>query len=82
MIIQSKYTLDDEVYIIYKEDEEPFIRILKDKIKEIALSHNGILYYTEDFFDEVKEEEIVPVNRPDLLADRVKELSEVKHESE
>lgn len=75
MNINLKYKFGDEVYVVYKEDD--MVRIFKDKVVEFAMSSvHGLHYYVDSLCEEFKEEELVPIDRKDLLAERIDKLLE------
>ena len=73
MNINLKYKLGDEVYVVYKEDDR--VQIFKDKIVELAMSTDyGLQYYGNNSCEGFKEEELVPIDRKDLLVERIDKL--------
>lgn len=75
MTIDLKYKFNDEVYVVFKEDDG-IVRVFKDKVKEISMSEeHGLIYYI-DRFEDFKEEELISVDRPDLLVERIDMLLE------
>lgn len=75
MNLELKYKFNDEVYVVFKEDDG-MVRVFKDKVKEISMSEEYGLNYYVDRYDEFKEEELIPVDRPDLLVERIDMLLE------
>ncbi len=76
MKIETKYSIGEKVYIVFKEDTDSFVKIFKDNIQEIVVQKNKILYYAESFCEEFEEDEIVPYSRKDLLVTKINELLE------
>lgn len=75
MTIDLKYKFNDEVYVVFKEDDG-MVRVFKDRIKEFSMSEEHGLTYYVDRFEDFKEEELIPVDRPDLLVERIDMLLE------
>lgn len=76
MKLDLKFGIGDIVYIVYKEKKE--VKVLKDEITEFAISKQyGLVYYTEKFGDEIKEEDMIRADEPNievLLKAKIDEL--------
>lgn len=78
MKLDLKFGIGDIVYIVYKEPKSFEVKVFKDEITEFAISKkNGLVYYTEKFGDEIKEEDMILANEPSievLLKAKIDEL--------
>ena len=74
MNINTKFKLGQEVYIIFKEDNEPYVKIMEDIVKEIVISDTGVAYYCDKLCEEFFDYEMV--NKKDItgLIPKIKEL--------
>ena len=79
--LEIKYELGEKVYAVYKE-YDGIIRVIKSEIEEIGMSKkHGLYYYIQDIVaEEFKEEELIPINRKDLLVERIDKLMEKNDE--
>ena len=76
MKLDIKYKLGEEVYAVSKEDDG-LVSVLKSEIEEFSMSKiHGLHYYIKDIVAEFKEEELIPVERKDLLVERIDKLLE------
>ena len=78
MKLDLKFGIGDVVYIIYKEPKDFEVKVFKDEIVEFAMSKEyGLVYYTEKYGDEIKEENMILANEPNievLLKAKIDEL--------
>lgn len=78
MKLDLKFGIGDIVYIVYKEPRSFAVNVFKDEIVEFAMSKEyGLVYYTEKFGDEIKEENLILSNEPNievLLKAKIDEL--------
>lgn len=78
MKLDLKFGIGDVVYIIYKEPKDFEVKVFKDEIVEFAMSKEyGLVYYTEKFGDERKEENLILASEPNievLLKSKIDEL--------
>ncbi len=74
MQIETKYKIGEDVYIVFKEDCDDCVQIYKDSISEIIIKKNEQLYFAINLCEEISEEDIVPIERKDLLEKRIDEL--------
>lgn len=73
MIINTRFSIGEEVYAIYKEDDE--VKVIKDKISEIAVTKEEKVYYLEKHnCEEWKEEELVKTYMTSYLVSKIEEL--------
>ena len=73
MTIECKHSLDDEVYVVFKEDDG-VVRVFKDKISEISYSEKHGLNYYVGICEDFKEEELIPIDKTNLLIERINKL--------
>lgn len=76
MTINTKFGVGDEVYIIYKIDDE--VRIFKDEIKEILIGEIKTIYYGSIVGFEIKEDELVLAEDRGKVIDKIDELLKEK----
>lgn len=74
MNIKTKFKIGEEVYIIFKEENNQILRLFKDKVTEIAINEEDILYYGDVLCEEFKEEHLVSINDKELLIKKIDEL--------
>lgn len=73
MVYSSKFKIGEEVYLIFKENNEVIVR--KDKIKEICITEDEVSYILEDYGGgRTKEDELVGINYTFTLTDKIVEL--------
>lgn len=81
MQINTEFKIGQYVYFVYKEDDLQAIQVLKDKIEEIVITEQGVMYYGNKICEEFGESEIVDANDIDSLFEKIRELSnEVENE--
>lgn len=73
MNIKTKFKIGDEVYIIFKEDG--IVKLFRDKIEEIAITKEHIVYYVDFICEEFEEYEIVLINNHEDLIKKIIELT-------
>lgn len=79
MVISTKYAIGEEVYVIYKENNE--VHVFKDKISEIVISKEKQIYYLEKHnCDEWQENELVKTYSTTNLINRIEELTREENE--
>ena len=78
MKLDLKFGIGDIVYIVYREPKDFEVKVFKDEIVEFAMSkEHGLVYYTEKFGDEIKEENLILASEPNievLLKAKIDEL--------
>ena len=84
MNINTKFKLGQEVYIIFKEDNEPYLKIMDDVIKEIIISDKGTAYYCDKLCEEFFDYEMVSKKDINGLIPKIKELlkNKIKEQEE
>ena len=83
MNIKTKFKVGQEVYVIFKEDNEPFVKIFDDVITEITISKDGIVYYLTKIVEEFKEDELVSKKDVNALIPKIRNfLKENSNEGE
>ena len=55
MTIDTKFAIDEKVYIVYKENDE--VKVFKDVIKEILITETQTIYYGSIVGWELKEDD-------------------------
>ena len=79
MVISTKFNIGEEVYAIYKENNE--IHLFKDKVKEILVSKEKQIYYLEKHnCDEWQEDELIKTYSATNLINRIEELTREENE--
>lgn len=70
-----KYELQEKVYVVFKEDDG-IVRVFSSAIDEITISKEyEISYYVKDIIgEEFKDEELIPIDRKDLLIEKIDKL--------
>lgn len=83
MKLEIKYKLGDEVYVVFKEDDG-VVRVFKDRIAEFAMSEKyGLHYFVENtIVEEFNEEELIPIDKHELLIERINKLLESEGKNE
>lgn len=72
MVISTNFKINEEVYMIYKEND--VVNIRKDKVKSILIKEDETIYYLENFCDEVQEDELISVEYDFELRDKIMKL--------
>lgn len=65
MMIESKFALDEVVYVTYKEGKGILLEI--DTIKEILFNKEGIFYFTKNCLDQVSESQVYSLDEFDKI---------------
>lgn len=74
MNIKTKFKIGEEVYIIFKEKNDQILQLFKDKVTEIVINEDDILYYGDVLCEEFKEDDLVSINDKELLIKKIDEL--------
>lgn len=74
MNITTKFKIGEEVYIIFKEENNEILQLFKDKVTEIVINEDDILYYGNVLCEEFKEEQLISINDKELLIKKIDEL--------
>ena len=73
MIINTRFSIGEEVYAIYKEGDE--VKVIKDKISEIVVTKEEQVYYLEKHnCEEWQENELVKTYMTSDLVSKIEEL--------
>lgn len=74
MTINTKFGIGDEVYIVYKENDE--VKIFKDEIEEIVIYEVETCYYVRNSCEQIREDELIHIENRDKVIDKIDELLE------
>lgn len=74
MNIKTKFKIGEEVYIIFKEENNQILQLFKDKVTEIVINEEDILYYGDVLCEEFKEEQLISINDKEILIKKIDEL--------
>ena len=74
MNITTKFKIGEEVYIIFKKENDQILQLFKDKVIEIVINENDILYYGNVLCEEFKENQLISFNNKELLVEKIDEL--------
>lgn len=80
MEIKTKYEIGQKIWIVYKNKCE--VCMYCEAILDIVIDANGLVYSTENSFDEVKEEDIILEDDKDKLFEKIKQLMKEIDEEE
>lgn len=73
MLINTRFSIGEEVYAIYKNGDE--INLFKDKISEILVSKEKQIYYLEKHdYEEWQENELVRIYMTSDLVSKIEKL--------
>lgn len=72
MTIDTKFAIDEKVYIVYKENDE--VKVFKDVIKEILITETQTIYYGLIVGWELKEDDLVSDADRDKVINKIDEL--------
>lgn len=72
MTIDTKFGIGDDVYAVYKEDDE--VKVFKDEITEILITKTQTIYYCSIVGWELKEDDLISTADRDKVIDRIDEL--------
>ena len=78
MRIDTKYAIEDKVYVVFKETDKSETEVCVGTVQEILIKKNTIGYYVDTLYEEFKEEELVAINDKLGLSKRIDELSKEK----
>ena len=75
MNITTKFGIGDEVYVLFREDGEPWVKVFADVIDEIVIKKNETIYYVNSFCEEFHTHELLPRScNTNELVDKINEL--------
>lgn len=80
MEIKTKYEIDQKIWIVYKNKGE--VCMYCEPISDIVIDRNGLVYGTENSYDEIKEEDIITEDNKDKLFKKIKQLMKEIDEEE
>lgn len=80
MEIKTKYEIGQKIWIVYKNKGE--VCMYCEPISDIVIDRNGLVYSTENSYDEVKEEDIILEDDKDRLFKEIKKLMKEIDEEE
>ena len=75
MKIETKYSIGDNVYVIFKEDNGE-IKLFKDKIDSIVIKENEIVYFLDKICEEFHEHELIKYKDESSLLNKIDALIE------
>ena len=78
MKIETKFYIGQRVYIIFKEENDPYVKIFDDVITQIVIEKDKILYYGYKICEEFEEEDIVDIDHVGEVLQKIEKLLEVK----
>lgn len=73
MIINTKFAIGDEVYVICKEYDDE-VSIFIDVIEDIVVGQSQISYYLCGRCDKVQEDELISIEDRGKVIDKIDEL--------
>lgn len=71
MNIKTKFEIGQIVYVVFREDNEVWVKVFDDAIQEIVIGEDGVTYYLTKICEEFKEEDLIPINNSEALTDRI-----------
>lgn len=80
MEIRTKYEIGQKIWIVYENKGE--VCMYCEPILDIVIDRNGLVYGTENSYDEIKEEDIITENDKDKLFEKIKQLMKEIDEEE
>lgn len=80
MEIKTKYEIGQRIWIVYKNKGE--VCMYCEPISDIVIDRNGLVYSTENSYNEVKEEDIILEDDKDRLFKEIKKLMKEIDEEE
>ncbi len=80
MNIKTKFEIGQKIWIVYKNKGE--VHMYCEPIEYIDIDKNGLIYCTENSYDEVKEEDVILEDDKDKLFNKVKQLMKEIDEEE
>ena len=80
MEIKTKYEIGQKIWIVYKNKGE--VCMYCEAITSIIVDKNDFFYCTDNFYDDIKEENIITENDKDKLFEKIKQLMKEIDEEE
>lgn len=81
MKFESKFNLDDEVFMYYIEYDN-CITISKHKVEQVIFDKDGVCYFVNDWCESVDEEYMLHVTDYDVLMSKINEVTSREKKSE
>lgn len=80
MFIQTKYEIEDRVWIVYENKGE--VCVYDDYIDEICVDDNRIYYMLKETSMDIAEDDVVPYEDTDKLVEKIKQIMKEIREKE
>lgn len=80
MEIKTKYEIGQKIWIVYKNKGE--VCMYCEPILDIVIDRNGLVYGTENSYDEIKEEDVILEDDRGKLFKKIKQLMKEIDEEE
>lgn len=80
MEIKTKYEIGQKIWIVYKNKGE--VCMYCEPILDIVIDRNGLVYDTENSYDEIKEEDVILEDDRGKLFKKIKQLMKEIDEEE
>ena len=80
MEIKTKYEIGQKIWIVYKNKGE--VCMYCEPILDIVIDRNGLVYDTENSYDEIKEEDVILEDDRGKLFKKIKKLMKEIDEEE
>ena len=81
MKFESKFNIDDEVFMYYIEYDNCII-ISKHKVEQVIFDKDGVRYFVSDWCESVDEEYMIHVTNYELLMSKINEITSREKKSE
>ena len=78
MTIDTKFGIGDDVYVVYKEDDE--VKVFKDEITEISITETQIIYFGSMIGFDLKEDDLISTADRDKVINKIDELLKSEEE--
>lgn len=81
MKFESKFNLNDEVFMYYIEYDN-CITISKHKVEQVIFNKDGVHYFVSDWYEPVDEEYIIHTTNYEVLVSKIIEVTSREKKSE
>lgn len=81
MKFESKFNLDDEVFMYYIEYDN-CITISKHKVEQVVFNKDGVRYFVSDWCEPINEEYMIHTTDYDVLVSKINEVTSREKKSE
>lgn len=81
MKFESKFNIDDEVFMYYIEYDN-CITISKHKVEQVIFDKDGVHYFVSDWCESVDEENMIHITDYDVLVSKINEITSREKKSE